>query len=352
MPQEGTAIRTGPATLEDVAALAGVSRATASRVLNPSARTVGAANRKKVEAAAAELGYVVNASAQTIARGRSDSIAFVVNAIPDDYLSPIAAGVFHAADAADLMVTMVSTNESAARARRIISVFRGLRPRLLILAGSRHVDDAAFGPVVDELRAFEADGGRVVVIGQVGLPFDTVSIDNVGVGRAIARAFLDLGYEQFTVFAGPAKAVTPRDRADGILAEFADAGIHLPPDRIITGAFSREGGYVAAGEFLRRRSDTEAILATADAVALGAIARLREAGVKLPGDVAISGVDDLLALRDVTPALTTVRLPWNEVGVIALELGLEPAPTDGPRTRTLSGHVVLRESSPRLVPGG
>ncbi|NQX12677.1 LacI family DNA-binding transcriptional regulator [Microbacteriaceae bacterium VKM Ac-2855] len=335
-----------PATLDDVARAAGVSRATASRALNGSVRNVREELRGKVLAAARDLGYVANFSAQSIARGRSQSIALIVNSITEDYFSPIAVGVFRAAGQGESMITMVSTNESSARAARIASALRGQRPRLVIVAGSRHLTDPDYDRVVEELRSYEEEGGRVIAISQPGLPFDTLSIDNVGVGRLIVKRYLELGYREFTVFAGPEDAATPRDRAAGIVSALAEAGIEINGERVIHSAFTREGGYVAAGEYLRRHGPTEAIIATADAIALGAIARFREAGLQLPGDLAISGVDDLVALRDLTPALTTVRLPWNEVGEVALRLGLGEAAAQ-PRLLSFDGHVVVRESTPR-----
>jgi len=338
---------TGAVTLSDVAREAGVSSATASRALNGSTRNVRHDAKLRVEAAAARLGYVANAAAQATARGRSTTIAFIVNAISEDYFSPISVGVYRAADRADLMVTMVSTRESVDRAAQIVSNLRGQRPQLVIMAGGRN-EERGFDKVISELQAHERDGGRVVVISQSGLPFDTVTVDNYGAARKMAAAMVDLGYGDFTIFAGPERALTPADRTRGFVDELASRGIEIGPDRIMHSDFGRDGGYRSAGEFLRRRSNTTAILSASDAMAIGALARLREAGLSLPGDMAISGFDDLVALRDVVPALTTLRLPWLEVGEKALELGLDDH-RGAPRLITLDGHVVLRESTPRLV---
>lgn len=339
--------RRRPITLDDVAREAGVSRATASRSLNGSDRTVRTESKRLVEAAAARLGYVANAAAQATARGRSTTIAFIVNAIADDYFSPISVGVFHAADRADLMVTMVSTRDSVDRTASILATLRGQRPQLVILAGSRD-QGREFSRVVEALKDHERDGGKVVLISQEGLPFDTVSVDNYTAAREMASTMIDLGHREFTILAGPDKALTSRDRTRGFRDELAAHDIVVRPEQVLHSDFGRDGGYRAASEFLRRRAATTAILSTNDAMAIGAIARLREAGLSLPDDVAITGFDDLVALRDVTPALTTVRLPWLEVGEKAIELGLDGY--QGPhRQVTMAGHVIVRESTPRLV---
>lgn len=338
----------GRATLADVARRAEVSHATASRALNGSTRNVRPELRQRVLAAAAELGYVVNSAAQAVARGRGEHVALVVNGINDDYFSPVASGVLHAAEADDRMVTMISSRNSPEQATRVVASLRAQRPRAIILAGGRSVTAGAWDArLVDELTLFEDEGGRVVAISEEGLPFDTVAVGNRAAGADLAAQLADLGYREFTVLAGPARARTAHDRVAGFRAALAERGIEVGENRVIHCGFDRDGGYAAAGECLRRRAPTQLVFAISDAVAVGAIARLREAGVDLPGDMAVAGIDDVPALRDVSPALTTVRLPWPEAGRAALDLVAEPVDT-GPRIVRLRGHVVLRESTPAV----
>ncbi|GAB3462005.1 LacI family DNA-binding transcriptional regulator [Streptomonospora sediminis] len=344
-----------PVTLEDVARRAGVSPATASRALNGSARKVRDEYRTRVHAAAVELGYTANTAAQAVARGRGEHLALLVNGINDDYFSPVAAGVLKAAEAADRMVTMVSSRNSAQQAAQIVSALRSQRPRAIILAGGRSVTSTVWERrLVEELAAFQAEGGRVVAISEEGMPFDTIALDNVAAGRDLAAAAAGLGYREVVVLGGPADARTAYDRVQGYLAGLAECGIEVPPSRVIHCGFDRDGGYSAAGECLRRRMGMELVLAISDTVAVGAIARFREAGMALPGDVAVAGIDDVTVLRDVTPALTTVRLPWPEAGRAALDLALRDTGTGTgtePRRVRMSGHVVLRESTPGTAAG-
>ncbi|WP_017589852.1 LacI family DNA-binding transcriptional regulator [Nocardiopsis ganjiahuensis] len=336
-------------TLADVAREAGVSHATASRAVNGSVRNVRPEYRSRVLAAAERLGYVVNPAAQAMAGGRSDQIAMLVNGIHDDYFSPIASGVLRAAETADRMVTMVSSNNSVQQAVRVVSSLRAQRPRAIILAGGRSVTATAWEErLVEELRAYECEGGRVVAISEEGLPFDTVALDNQRAGVDLVDALADLGYREFAVLAGPPEASTAHDRVLGFRAALERRGLELGEDRVLHCVFDRDGGYAAAGEYLRRHSPAQAVLAISDTVAVGAMARFREAGLSLPQDLAVAGIDDVPALRDVEPALTTVRLPWGEVGRIALDLASNPS-EEGPRVVRRHGHVVLRRSTPPLT---
>ena len=117
----------------------------------------------------------------------------------------------------------------------------------------------------------------------------------------------------------------------------------------MSGDFTRDGGFLTAAE-LRRRGlgDIELIFAVSDVMAVGAMAYLRSAGVRLPEDLAIAGFDDISSLRDVTPALTTVSLPLELIGRKALELALDDEPGTE-RQVPIYGVPVLRESTPRLV---
>lgn len=273
----------------------------------------------------------------------------LVNGIHDDYFSPTASGVLRAAEAADRMVTMDSSNNSVQQAVRVVSSLRAQRPRAIILAGGRSVTATVWEErLVEELRAYDAEGGRVAAISEEGLPFDTVALDNQRAGSDLVDALADLGYREFAVLAGPPEASTAHDRVLGFRAALERRGLQLGEDRVLHCVFDRDGGYAAAGEFLRRLSPAQAVLAISDTVAVGAMARFREAGLSLPRDLAVAGIDDVPALRDVEPALTTVRLPWGEVGRIALDLATNPS-EEGPRVVRRHGHVVLRRSTPPLT---
>jgi LacI family transcriptional regulator len=337
--------RDAPVTLQDVAREAGVSLATASRSLNGSTRKVNEEYRARVLAAAARLNYSPNLSAQAVAKGRSRVVALVVADIADPYFSSIAAGVVRAAESRGLIVSIVMTERRPERELELVTALRQQRPQLLILAGSRSRNDAVGQRLLEELQSFESDGGRVVLISQAGLPFDTIQLQNHAGCRKLAHRLFELGYRRPVIFAGPPEVVTATERVAGFQEGWADNGIEVDATRLIHGDFTRDGGYVAAGEYLGQAMDADVILAVNDVMAVGAMARLREAGVALPGDVAITGFDDIHTLRDVSPSLTTVHLPLENLGGEAVHLGLDSHGKE-PQLTSVEGKLVIRQSTP------
>lgn len=336
------------ATLQDVAREAGVSLATASRSLNGSARRVNEEYRQRVVEAAARLNYSPNISAQAVARGRFPAIALVVSDITDPYFSAIAAAVFLAAEAEGLLVTMAASGRRVDRELEIVTALRSQKPQVLMLVGSRTTDADATSRLEAELQVFSNDGGRVALISQAGLPFDTVAPANeLGANQLAVRMF-ELGYRRFAVLAGPDDLLTARDRTEGIRKGLASRGVELGDAQVVHGDFTRDGGYHATGELMQRDLDTEIVLAVNDVMAVGAMARLREEGVSLPQDLAVAGFDDIPTLRDVAPALTTVQLPLAALGEAAVRLSTGPSDLH-PRLESVEGIVLVRASTPPLA---
>ena len=332
---------TSPPTLYDVAREAGVSLATASRTLNGSTRRVNEEYRVKVLAAAAKLGYAANLSAQAVARGASSTVSLLVRDIADPYFSSIAAGVMRAADEQGLAVTMAVTGRDPDRELALVRTLRAQRPRVMVLAGSRFVDDEQRAALVTELTGFTDQGGRVVLVSQRELPFPTVALDNSGGSAALAHELVGLGYRGFALLAGPEGLVTARDRVEAFTEALGEHGIR--PVRVIHGEFGRDAGHAAALDL--PLDGVDCVVAVNDVMAIGALSALRDRGVTVgAGGIGVAGFDDIPTARDVTPALTTVHLPLEAAGAAAVELALasdEDAATELPAT------VVVRESTPR-----
>jgi LacI family transcriptional regulator len=336
-----------PATLHDVAREAGVSLATASRSLNGSARKVNDEYRNRVLAAAARLNYSPNFSAQAVAKGSTSTVALLVSDIADPYFSSIAAGVIRAAETEGLIVTMAVTERSTERELELVRALRGQRPRVMILTGSRSDGSTSEAALIAELSAFAATGGRVVLISQEGLPFSTVVVDNYLGARALANSLVLAGYRRFAAIGGIRALVTSRDRLAGFADGLAEHGIAIHPDHIVRSEFTRDGGFEAATELIRGGLDqVDLIFAVNDVMAIGALSALREAGVDVPGQVAVAGFDDIDTARDVTPALTTVNIPLADLGRQAVELALSDAALSSDEVIRVETRVVLRASSP------
>ncbi|WP_084957810.1 LacI family DNA-binding transcriptional regulator [Thermoactinospora rubra] len=323
-------------TLEDVAKLAGVSLATASRVLNGSTRQVGASLRARVEQAADQLGYRTNRAAQTLAKGSSNVIGLVVHDLTDPYFAALADGVMRAASGEGLLVMVGTTHRDPEQEIAYVATLHAQRVRAVLLAGSRVVDPEVTGRLRGELDAYRATGGRVACIGQDLLGVDTVAPANREGAAALARELAALGHTRFAVLAGPEHLVTAVDRCEGFVSAVTELG--LPTPTVVHGPFDRDGGYTAAREI----GDATCVFAVNDVMAVGALASFRERGLRVPEDVSVAGFDDIRTLRDHVPALTTVRLPLADMGTRALELALN---AEGePQVVRVSGEVVLRES--------
>jgi LacI family transcriptional regulator len=216
----------------------------------------------------------------------------------------------------------------------------------MVLIGSRSGNAAAREALRAEVGAFVAAGGRVACVGQDLLSVDTIMPENAGGAAALARALVALGHRSFAVLAGPRDLLTARDRVAGFRAGLKAWSVDLDPGWVIEGAFTRDGGYEAMSAVLAARDDRpDCVFAVNDVMAVGALARLRAAGISVPADIAVAGFDDIPTLRDVYPPLTTVRLPLKRMGEMAASLVLSETRLARPRIVPVSGEVILREST-------
>ncbi|MGN7977537.1 LacI family DNA-binding transcriptional regulator [Microbacterium sp. 22195] len=333
------AARSAP-TLHDVAAAAGVSLATASRVLNGSERKVAESFRERVEQAAAELGYTANVSAQTIARGTSPVIALLVADIADPYFGLIASGVARGADEQGLIVTIAITEREPQREARILHALRGQRPRGVILAASRSGErDAA---AVDELAEFASLGGRTVTFGAGG--DRSIRIPNREGSEELGRSMAALGYRRAIGIGASEGVSTSDDRLAGFTAGFTAGGGEVV--RVHRGTFERESGTASMTEALAAGVEPGTLIfALSDVVAIGAMTAIRDAGRTVGEDIAVCGFDDVPVSRDVTPQLTTVRVPLSELGYQAFRATVADEWEQPP----MEIEVLVRDSTPGIA---
>ena len=168
-------------------------------------------------------------------------------------------------------------------------------------------------------------------------------IDNYQGARDLAVKLVAQGYRRFAAITGAHSLMTSRDRLSGFLDGLAEHGITIDDQHRSVAEFTREGGYDAAHSLIERGlDDVDLIFAVNDVMAIGAMSRLREAGIDVPGTIGIAGFDDISTARDVTPALSTVNLPLEQVGEAALELALR-ARTSADRAVVKIGRASCRE---------
>jgi DNA-binding LacI/PurR family transcriptional regulator len=301
----------GIPTLEEVAQVAGVSRATASRVVNGSP-TVGIDARQSVERAIAQLGYVPNRAARSLVTRRSDSVGVVIaepagRIFGDPFFAEVIRGISGGLAARDMqLVLMLSqTPEEERRAERYL--FGGHVDGVILF--SLHGDD----PTPDHLQSH---GIPVVVGGEPprGSKVSYVDNDNHGGSIAATTHLIEQGRTRIATITGPLDMPAAVTRRTGYLDALRAASI--VPDATLEepGGFTHEGGIRAMEALLRRHPDINAVFAASDLMAAGALQALHGAGKRVPEDVAIVGFDDSIIARSTQPALSSVRQAMEVTG--------------------------------------
>ncbi|MCI4065765.1 LacI family transcriptional regulator [Micromonospora sp. R77] len=328
------------ATLADVARRAGVSPATASRVINGSSKPVAGELRERVLRAVADLRYVPNAHAQLLARPQRSVVGVVVHDVSDPYFAELTRGLQRVATEHGRLAIICNSYRDPERELEYVDLLRAQQVAAIVLAGSGYHDDEVNALLDERLAAYAATGGRVAVIGWHKHRGDAVLPANQEGARLLGAELRRLGHRRVGVVAGPVALTTTTDRVAGLYEGLAEP---LPMERIHYADFTRDGGARATAELLDAVPGLTAIVALNDSMAVGALAVLKERGIRVPEQMSLVGFDDMPIAADVTPALTTVRLPLAELGARAMSLALEPA-ADRDRAETLPAELVRRDS--------
>ncbi|MFF7550967.1 LacI family DNA-binding transcriptional regulator [Streptomyces canus] len=323
---------------EDVARLAGVSRKTVSRVLN-NEPYVSNESRRRVLAAAEELGYRLNHAARALASGRTRSIGVVA-------LATAGYGT------ASLLVGIEQAVRDAGYALRVVNTPDG-DPQSIAGALESLLEQGVDGIVVSvPIVEGEVPLGVDVPVLFVGAPpaFTAARTLSVGVGahqlaRAATEHLLDLGHSTVHHLAGPRRWYATKDRIEGWQAALATRGAHEPP--VLNGDWSAASGY-AAGLGLASDRSVTAVFAAGDEMAIGLIHGLRESGRRVPEDVSVVGFDGNPVFAYVTPPLTTVRQPFEAAsseGIRLLLHAIEKPDTELPPANDPPVELVVRGST-------
>ena len=325
-------------TLEAVAARAGVSRATVSRVVN-GATNVKPGVRTAVMRAVEELGYIPNSAARSLVTQRTDSIALVVSEPPsrvfsdDPFFSAVIRAVSQELEAADRQVILMLASSPAGHARVERYVAGGHVDGVILL--SMHGADP-LPATLGRSRVPMVSHGRPVS----SLPVPYCDCDNHGGARDAVEHLIGRGRRRIATIGGPPDMTAAQDRLDGYQAALADAG---RPSLVATGDFTRESGAAAMRLLLAQDPGIDAVFAASDLMAIGALGALRSAGRRVPDDVAVAGFDDIGLARFTDPPLTTVRQPVVEVAACIVQMLLGTDPTTEPVI--LPTKLIVRESA-------
>jgi LacI family transcriptional regulator len=332
-------------TQADVARRANVSQAVVSYVLNGHAAAVSAETRDRVLEAMAALGYVPNAPARNLRTRRTMTVAGIIPDITNPFYPAFHRGMQEVAEANGY--DLVTYNTDGLRERELKSLESVRRGR---------VDGVVITPFhvgVPELLPLVELATPVVVLGKMAdaaepVPLDRLYVDNHDAARAAVDYLIEGGHTRIGMVAGEV-GTPPRElRVAGYRTALRDH--HLPLDEVLirAGGFTEDGGYQGMRELLKLRPLPTAVFAANDLMAMGALLAMREAGLRVPADIALVGLDDIPAARLVNPPLTTIAQFPERLGRRAAELLFDRlvgrAPGE-PRHEVLPFELVVRESA-------
>lgn len=330
----------GAATIEEVAALAGVSRSTVSRVVNGSTAVSPSALRA-VRDAIAELNYVPNGAARSLARRQAHAVAFVIpedtdRFFGDPFFASVVAGVHERMAQSDYVLNLIIASDDPQD--KATSYLRSGSVDGVIIA-SHHTSDTFVHRIAADLPVVY--GGR-----PAGITADDyyVDVDNVGGGAAAARYLGERGHRRVASISGPPTMVAATDRLRGFRDAAAAAGLEVVA--VEDGDFSEIGAAAAMARILAAGAGADALFVGSDLMARGALDTLRDAGLAVPRDLAIIGFDDSPVATAVTPALTTIRQPSRAQGAAMADVLLARLQgKEAPHATILSTELVVRDSA-------
>jgi LacI family transcriptional regulator len=327
-------------TIRDVARRAGVSVATVSRVISENGYPVAARTRHRVRAAASALEYSPNLIARGLKKRASGIIGLIFPDITNPFYPAVARGAEDVARQHGYTVVLCNTDEELSRESLYLDLLRRL-----------WIDGFLFATVgqnTRHLRALRAHHIPVVLVARdVERPsLDAVFVDSLRGARLATGHLIALGHRRIAHIAGTPSSSSGRDRRRGYERAMAEARLPVRDGWVIETHFRAEEGYRAAGRLLAARDRPSAVFVANDLMAVEALRAARDAGVRVPEELAIVGFDDIPLARAVVPALTTVAQPAYHMGALAMERLLRriAGHDTGPTKVMLDAELVIRQS--------
>lgn len=296
-------------TIRDVAREAGVSLATVSRALNDAAE-VTVDTRQRVRAAAERLGYVPHSGARSLITRRTGTLGVLLPDLYGEFFSELIRGIDQTAQRHGYHMVLASSHSDAREIAAAVGSMRGRVDGFVVMSP----DVAALTALADLARTFPA---VVLGAGPELEDFATISVANYEGAVEMTTHLLSLGHRKIAFICGPGGNVDAAERLRGVTA--ATRGVEGVKVEEYPGDFRQETGYNTTKMLLNGADRPDVIFCANDAMAVGAIGALHEAGLRVPADFAVVGFDDIPIARFLTPPLTTVRVPIAELGASATE---------------------------------
>ncbi|MFF1550165.1 LacI family DNA-binding transcriptional regulator [Rhodococcus erythropolis] len=310
-----------PPTLREIADQAGVHISTASRVLRqPEPADGWSDSALRVRQVAEELGYQPNLWAASLRTRKTTTIGVVMPRLTDVVVATMFQGIEEAATAAGYSVLLSSPPDDLNAQRKAVEFLvsrqvDGLMLSSIHLPGTDFVDSLPLRSLPILLLNRHIDPATSSP--NSSLPF--VSGDDRLGGYLAGKHLLDCGYRDLGVIAGPDHASTSRERVAGFRDALTEAGLELPPNRIVASEFEVQGGVDAAATLLSGNTRPDAVFTVSDTIAIGVLGVARDLGLSIPDDLALVGYNDIPVVSQLPVPLTTVRSPAHKIGATGLE---------------------------------
>ncbi len=299
--------------MKDVARLAGVSTSTVSHVINNN-RFVSEQVRDRVEQAIRELNYAPSALARSLKIKQTRTIGMLLTASSNPFYSEVVRGVENSCYERGYSLILCNTEGDEERMNRSLETLMQKRvDGLLMMCTETHL------PSAEILNRYPS----VPMVMMDWAPFEgrgDIIQDNALLGGELATQYLiDRGYTRIACIAGPLDKTPARLRLDGFHQAMAASGLAVPPDYVVDGDFEFQGGFNAMNQLLALDPPPQAVFTSNDAMAVGVYHALYQAGLRVPQDMAVMGYDNIELARYLTPPLSTIHQPKDELGELAID---------------------------------
>jgi LacI family transcriptional regulator len=326
-------------TIKQVAAQAGVSVATVSRVLNDKG-PVAEQTKRKIRTVAERLRYVPHGAARSLITRKTNTLGVLLPDIYGEFFSEIIRGMDHAARSRGYHLLVSSSHGDRSEIEAVLRATRGRVDGLIVM--SPDVD-------VKTLQANLPETLPIVMLNcrGKGSSFDSITVDNYAGAFAMVRHLASLGHRRIALVKGPPRNYDAGERLRGYREATRKLSLEQSRELEMEGDFTEEAGHLAGERVLALKPRPTAIFATNDAMAIGVLSALHGAGLVIPQDVAVAGFDDIPICRFVSPPLSSVHVAIPELGARAIERLLHVIETKNTHTRqheTLPTTLVVRGS--------
>ena len=330
----------GRVTLHDVARAAGVSKSTVSRMLDERLPRSDTEKARHVRRIAEELGYVRDVSASSLRRGKTGMIGVIVPRLTDTVMAMLYEALARAAARTGHFTIVATTDDEPDADRKAANALLRRGVDGLVLTTAREGSD-----FTAELAAREVP--YVLALRHNGRSLAAVGDDRLG-GYLATRHLTDLGHRRIGLLTGPDYATSARGRVEGYRQAMGEAGLDADPALVVPSTFSIESGAEATEALLAGPARPTAIFAVNDNTAIGALSTIARRGLLIPDDISLVGYNDIPIVSRLPVPMTTVRVPFDQIALEALDLLNATDLADHDRIRVVTPTLIPRRSTAAL----